>query len=737
LNPVRAKVTGMHCASCVARVEKALGALPEVEKVQVNLLSSAAEITLKTAAEPNWKKLDEAVSPLGYSVAPWVRLEAAPAEAAEKSSTAGDWEGRALPAFASLGIGVVEMALMRTHSPWVFWAQLALTLPVQWIWGWPFIQGVGRFFRGRGSSMETLVGLGTLSAFFLSLFLGLRGETHHLYFEVSVFLIGFIRIGKWLETRAKTRTGEAVRELLNLQPPQASRILMRDGVEHEEKVSASALQLHDRVRVRPGEKIPCDGKVVAGHSSVNEAWLTGESLPVEKTIGDRAITGTQNLQGMIELEVTAVGERTLLSQMIEIVEQAQMSRAPIQRLADRVSGRFVPAVLGIGILTFAAWILAGAGFEQALVYAVSVLVIACPCAMGLATPAALVVGLGKASQRGILIRTGAALEALAAARVFVFDKTGTLTLGRPSLTNVESEGLSKDEALALAASLEQGSEHPLAQSIVQAALDRGLALARPDRFEAVAGRGIRASLHGKFTLLGNTALMESMSIPVPPKFHAWLAEFGAQGKTCTLLARDFAVVAILAVRDEPRPDSAETVQWLQSEGLRVRMLSGDRRSTAEAIGRELGIAPEDIDAEVLPSQKEEKIAELERSLGRVTMVGDGINDAAALARASCSIALAGGTDVALEAAQVTLMRGQMSGVRDAVLLARATLRTIRQNLAASFLYNVLGIPIAAGALVPAFGIRMSPVLAGAAMALSSVSVLANSLRLKRFEGWSE
>ncbi len=738
---LRARVTGMHCASCVARVEKAVGSIPEVEKVQVNLLSSAAEITLKTPGEPDWKKLDAAVAPLGYSLSPWSRgPEAAAEDHAEHLHKAADWEGRALPAFASLAIGVVQMLLMQTHERWVFWAQLVLTLPVQWIWGWPFIQGVIRVFRGHGSSMETLVGLGSLAAFFLSLYLGLRHHGGHLYFEVSVFLIGFIRLGKWLESRAKTRTGEAVRGLLQLQPPQATRLKRMDapadGQEFEEKISASNLQLHDRVRVRPGEKIPCDGKVISGHSSVNEAWLTGESLPVEKSIGDRVITGTQNLQGTLEIEVTAVGERTLLSQMIEIVEQAQMSRAPIQRLADRVSAKFVPAVLVIALLTFVAWMAAGAGAEESLVFAVSVLVIACPCAMGLATPAALVVGLGKASQRGILIRTGAALEALAASKVFVFDKTGTLTQGRPTLTDVRSIGMQEHEALSLAASLEQHSEHPLAQAIVQAAQEKKLTLIAPDRFEAVPGRGIRASLGGKFTLLGNPELLQSMSVSLPEEIQRHLAEFGAQGKTCMILAIDFAAAAILAVRDEPRPDSRETIEWLKSEGLQVRMLSGDRRSTAEAIARELGIDDSAVDAEVLPSQKEEKVAQLEASLGRVTMVGDGINDAAALARASCSIALAGGTDVALEAAQVTLMRGQISGVRDALLLSRATLRTIRQNLAASFLYNVLGIPVAAGLLVPAFGIRMSPVLAGAAMALSSVSVLANSLRLKRFHGWS-
>ncbi len=731
--PHRAKVTGMHCASCVSRVEKAVATLPEVDQIQVNLLSSLAEITLKEGDSPDWNRLQQALSPLGYSISPIDRQKTdRPPEGEPSHSAADSWENRLTPAAVSLALGALLMALMPIEARWVFWVQLLVSTPVQWIWGWPFVLGVLRFLRGQGSSMETLVGLGTLSAYLLSVYLGWADTHHpHLYFEVSVFLIGFIRLGKWLEGRAKSRTGEAVRELLTLQPPHAARIQThQQGDSQEERIPASALAVGDRVRVRPGEKIPCDGQVVLGHSSVNEAWLTGESIPVEKGIGDRVVTGTQNLQGLLEIEVTAVGERTLLSQMIEMVEQAQMSRAPIQRLADRVSSRFVPAVLITAVLTFAGWMTAGAGVEAALIFAVSVLVIACPCALGLATPAALVVGLGRASRQGILIRTGAALEALASTRLFVFDKTGTLTQGRPSLTDVEAL-IPSGEALALAASLEQASEHPLAQAILQAAREQSLTLTRPDRFEAVPGRGIRASLGGKFILLGNPALMESMAVSVPAELQQTLARFSSEGKSCMLLARDFTVIAVLAVRDEPREDARETLNWLKEQGIAVRILSGDRRPTVEAIARELGVDAAHLDAEVLPSQKEERIASLEKDLGHVTMVGDGINDAAALARASCSIALAGGTDVALEAAQITLMHGRLGGIREALVLSKVTMRTIRQNLAASLFYNVLGIPVAAGLLVPSLGWKLSPVLAGAAMALSSVSVLANSLRLKR------
>ncbi|NDD92022.1 heavy metal translocating P-type ATPase, partial [bacterium] len=576
----------------MGRVEKALSTVSGVQSVQVNLLSSMAEIQWIGPETPRWDMLQKVLTPLGYSIQAAATLgQESPGAHDEPKASVSDWESHLAPAVISLFLGLVLMAMMGIHSSWVFWVQLVLTLPVQWIWGWPFILGVVRLFRGQGSSMETLVGLGTLSAFFLSLYLGLLGQSHHLYFEVSVFLIGFIRLGKWLESRAKTRTGEAIRKLLTLQP-----------------THAAELKLHDLVKVKPGEKIPCDGKVVSGHSSVNEAWLTGESIPVEKAPGDRVFTGTQNLQGAIEVEVTAVGSGTLLSQMIEIVERAQMSRAPVQRLADRVSARFVPAVLVISALTFLMWILTGASIEEALIYAVSVLVIACPCAMGLATPAALVVGLGKASERGILIRTGAALEALATTKVFVFDKTGTLTSGSPTLTDLQALKLSPKEALSLAASLEQNSEHPLAQAIVRAAHDQGAPLIQPDRFEAISGRGIRASIGGKFTLLGNAALLQSMSVPIPPELDSQVSLWSAQGKTCMFLAQDFVTVAALAVRDEPRTDALATLNWLREQGFTVKMLSGDRYPTAQAIGAELGIASSDIHAEVLPSQKEEMIA---------------------------------------------------------------------------------------------------------------------------------
>lgn len=712
----------MHCASCVSRVEKALHAFAGISKAQVNLLSSVAEITWTFINDPDWKVLNSSLSPLGYTIE---RPDSPPS-----SSSSADWESKPTAALGSIFIGLLMMLSMQWHHTAIFWIQFLLALPIQGIWGWPFILGITRALKGHGSSMETLVGLGTLSSFLLSVYLGLRGVSHHLYFEVSVLLIGFIRLGKWLEFRAKKQTGNAIQKLLTLQAPTACRLFIHDGRSEEERVDASSLSPHDRVRVRPGEKIPCDGKVIEGYSSVNESWLTGESIPVEKKPHDSVTMGTQNLHGFLEIEVLASGKKTLLAQMIELVEKAQMSRAPIQRLADRVSARFVPAVLFIALATFLGWILAGASIERAILFSVSVLVMACPCALGLATPAALVVGLGKASEKGILIRSGSALEALAQTTVFVFDKTGTLTQGKPALTDIFSTSSSEEEALAIAASLEQNSEHPLAHAILQAAQKRQITLPKPDRFEAVPGQGIRASLNGKFTLLGNSTLMESMAVSIPSRFEAELLKYSQAGKTTLMLAQDFQLSALFAVRDEPRQDAAETLQRFQTEGILVRILSGDKKETAEAIGRDLGLCPDQVDSQVLPSQKEEIIIELEKKLNRVTMIGDGINDAAALARASCSIALAGGADVALETAQITLLHGKLKGVYEAFHLAQATLRTIKQNLAASFVYNLIGIPLAAGLFYPLFGIQLSPLLAGAAMALSSLSVLANSLRLK-------
>lgn len=616
------------------------------------------------------------------------------------------------------------MGIMHTISHESFyWLGASVAILVQAVWGRPFLAGVVRWVRGKGASMETLVGIGTLAALGLSI-----ASPHHPYFEVGVFLIGFVRLGKWLETRAKTKTGAAVRRLLSLSPPTALRLLDSGTTE---EVQAAALQTGDRVRILAGARVPADGEVVSGHSSVDESWLTGESIPSEKSVGSKLLAGSQNGLGMLELRVVAAGGGSLLAQVIDRVERAQMSRAPIQRIADQVAGIFVPSVLGLSAITLLGWLVAGGTAAEALLHAVSVLVIACPCALGLATPAALVVGLGRASEAGILFKSGVALETLARARTFVFDKTGTLTVGHPVLAGLLVLNTARSEAdwLELAASAELGSEHPLARAMLEAARQQGLQPRAPGRFESLPGQGLRASIDGEFALIGTARFLAEQGIVLPPAAATWMNEQAALGGTCVALAHDFAPAAVFAFRDPPRTDSAELIGWLQSEGLEPRLLSGDRVATAQAVGTELGFKASHIDAEILPHQKEARIAILSESSGPVVMAGDGINDAPALARASVSVSLLGASETALDSAQIILMSGRISDLKKAVILSRATLRAIRQNLAASAIYNVVGIPLAAGILEP-WGVSMTPTWAGAAMALSSVSVVANSLRLK-------
>jgi len=634
-----------------------------------------------------------------------------------EASTPG-WESQFFPAAASLALGALLMLWMN------YALGVLIAVPVQFFWGRPFVAGVLRFVRGRGASMETLVGLGTLASLALSV-----ASPHHPYFEVGVFLIGFVRLGKWLETRAKTRTGQAVRGLLSLSPPQATRLLPTGATE---RIAASVLSPGDRLRVLPGERIPADGKVLLGESSVDESWLTGESLPATKAAGSKVLAGSQNTLGLLEIEVTAPPAQSLLAQIIERVERAQMSRAPIQRVADQVAARFVPAVLVAAAITCAAWLAWGGTLSSALLHAVSVLVIACPCALGLATPAALVVGLGKASQQGILFKNGAALETLSRARSFVFDKTGTLTEGHPSLsaTLVLAPSKTQTEWLALAAGAEQGSEHPLARAFNAAARGRGLTLRAPDKFQALPGQGIRASIQGEFELLGTAKFLSEQGIALPDEANSWIRIQESAGATPVLLAHDFKLAAVFAFKDQLRPDSRGLLAWMKQQGLKLLLLSGDRTGTALAIGGELGLAPSEIEAEVLPHQKEARIAILEQTESPVAMVGDGINDAPALARASVSVSLLGASDTALDSAQIILMSGRIQDLRKAILHSRATLRVIRQNLMASAIYNVLGIPLAAGVFEHSMGLGLTPALAGAAMALSSVSVVLNSLRLR-------
>jgi len=552
------------------------------------------------------------------------------------------------------------------------------------------------------------------------LFPGVGG---HVYFETSATIITLIKLGKMLEARAKGRTSEAIKKLMGLRPKTAR--VIRDGTEVD--VPIEAVALGDMVIARPGEQMAVDGVVVEGHSAVDESMLTGESLPVDKKPGDEVVGGTINKQGMLKFEATRVGAQTALAQIIRLVEEAQGSKAPIQRLADRVSGVFVPAVIAAATVTFLAWLLiGGVGFTESMIFMVAVLVIACPCALGLATPTAIMVGTGKGAEQGILFKNSEALERAHELSAIVLDKTGTITEGRPSVTDVVAEGDGDGWLLRLAASAERGSEHPLGEAIVQAARGKGLVLSDPERFEAVAGKGITASVEGREVLVGTTRLLDERGIALNG-LDASLARLEQEAKTAMLVAVDGQASGIVAVADTVKEGSVEAIQKMQALGLEVIMITGDNERTAQAIGQQVGVSR--VIAEVLPGAKAEQVKALQatRSVG---MVGDGINDAPALAQANVGIAIGTGTDVAIAAADVTLMSGDLRGVPRAIALSRATMRTIKQNLFWAFFYNVILIPLAAGAFYPWLGIRLHPVLAAGAMAFSSIFVVSNSLRLR-------
>ena len=615
-------------------------------------------------------------------------------------------------------------------EPWVL---LALTTPVQFWVGWQFHRGFLHDLRYRTASMATLVSIGTGAAYFFSVAVTLwphafAGHGAVTYYDVSAVVITLVVLGRWLEARARGRTSEAIRRLVSL-APRTARVL-RDG--REVDVPTAEVAVDDLVRIRPGERIPVDGVVTEGASTVDESMLTGESLPVAKAPEAKVYAGTVNRTGSFVFRAARVGSETTLARIIKLVEQAQGSRAPIQRMADRVAAVFVPIVLVLAALTFAVWWLLGpapAGL-LALTSAVAVLVIACPCAMGLATPTAIMVGTGRGAEFGVLIKSAAALELLHRCDTIVFDKTGTLTLGRPVVTDVvPADGATPDEVLALAAAAEQGSEHPLGEAIVTRAKERGLALPPVDEFTTVPGQGIDAMAPDGRVLLGNRTLMDARGIEVGA-LAARAQALAAEGKTAMYLALAGRPLGLVAAADVLKPEAGAALATLRRLGLGVVMLTGDSRATAEAIARQAGV--ERVLAEVLPEDKTREIQRLQAEGRRVAMVGDGINDAPALAQADVGIAMGSGTDVAIEAADVTLMRGDLRGVVAAVELSRRTIRVIKENLVWAFGYNTLLIPVAAGVLYPLWGVLLSPILAGAAMAFSSVSVVTNSLRLKRW-----
>jgi Cu+-exporting ATPase len=547
------------------------------------------------------------------------------------------------------------------------------------------------------------------------------------YFEAAAIITTLVLLGQVLELRAREQTGGAIRALLDL-APKTARLVHGDGA--DEEVSLDAVKVGDRLRVRPGDKVPLDGEVIEGRSAVDESMLTGESMPVGKSAGDRVIGGTLNQSGAFVMRADKIGRDTVLAQIVQMVAQAQRSRAPIQRLADQVSGWFVPLVIAVAALAFIAWAIWGPEPRLAygLVAAVSVLIIACPCALGLATPMSIMVGVGRGAHAGVLIKNAEALERLEKIDTLVVDKTGTLTVGKPTVVALKpAPGISEETLLKLAASLERGSEHPLAAAMMRAAGDRNLALAKVDDFESVSGKGVTGTIDGRKVALGNRAMMQAVGIDISA-LEEMANDLRGQGTTAIFAAIDGKAAGVMAVADPIKPTAPEAVRALKAAGVRVVMLTGDNRATAEAVARKLGIT--EVEAEVLPADKSKTVERLRKEGRVVAMAGDGVNDAPALAAADVGIAMGTGTDVAIESAGITLLSGDLRGIVSARRLSQATMRNIRQNLLFAFIYNAAGVPIAAGVLYPAFGLTLSPIVAAAAMALSSVSVVANALRLR-------
>ena len=718
---VRLQIGGMTCASCVARVEKALSAVPGVESASVNLATERADV-VGIGIQP--QDLIAAVERAGYQAA---AAEDGARPPGAQTAPVQDWWPVAVAAALSLPLVVPMLAsLFDVHAMLPGWLQWALATPVQFWLGARFYRAGWRALRAGTGNMDLLVAIGTSAGYALSVYLLLTaapGEPPHLYFEASAVVITLVLLGKWLELRAKRQTAGAIRALQALRPERAR--LLRGGVEQE--VPVDAVRTGEELIVRPGERIPVDGVVLAGRTHVDEAMLTGESLPVPKQAGSQVIGASVNGEGVLRVRATAVAAEGTLARIIRLVESAQARKAPIQRLVDRVSAVFVPVVVGIALVTALAWGILGGDWTRATLHAVAVLVIACPCALGLATPTAIMVGTGVAARHGILIQDAPALEVTHAVRMVAFDKTGTLTEGRPALVACHALPPLREEALlALAAALQQGSEHPLAKAVTRAAAERELALAAAENVSALPGRGIAGTVGGQPMHLGSRRLMEELGCDLAA-LRPIADALEHDGRTVSWVASTAGgqsrVLGLFGFGDALKTTAASAVMRLHGLGIRTAMLTGDNARAAASVARVLGI--DRVEAEVLPADKAEAVERLRVGTGKVAMVGDGINDAPALAAADVGIAMATGTDVAMHTAGITLMRGDPALVADAVDISRHTYAKIRQNLFWAFAYNVIGIPLAASGL-------LSPVVAGAAMALSSVSVVSNALLLRRW-----
>jgi Cu+-exporting ATPase len=732
-------VGGMTCAACVRRVENALKDIEGVLDASVNLATSRATV-IHAARWAGRPALAKAVTEHGYEFLGELKDALSdPAEAARAR------ELRELKLKVICGAILSVIIFFGSMQHWfgflqfiphqmMLWVMFVLTAPAVFWVGSRFFIGAVKAARQKTSDMNTLVAVGAFSAyaystaatFFPHLFTK-AGIMPHVYYDGAAMIITLILLGRLLEAWAKGKTSQAIKKLIGLKPKTAH--LIQDGEELD--VAVENVQADNVILVKPGERIPVDGIVLAGQSTIDESMLTGESMPVTKEIGQKVFAATMNKSGSFTFRATSVGAETALAQIIRLVEEAQGSKAPIQRLADKVASVFVPTVFVIAIITFLIWYFLPTdnNFSRALINFVSVLIIACPCALGLATPTAIMVGTGLGAQSGILIKGGEALEKIHQLSVIVFDKTGTLTRGEPMVTDVyPARGFSDKEVLAVAAALEKISEHPLAQAILQQAQDDQIPLVQADKFTALSGMGAKAILGGKSCLIGNRLLMETEGISAAVLDEA-VSKLALEGKTVVYIARENTAIGLIALADVPKDSAKQAIYELKRRGLKVAMVTGDNAGTAQAVASQLGI--DRVLAEVLPGSKADEIKKLQKEGEVVAMVGDGINDAPALAAADVGIAIGAGTDVAIEAGDITLIRDDLMGVPEAINLSAATMRVIKQNLFWAFFYNVIGIPIAAGILYPFFGILLNPEFAAAAMALSSVSVVSNSLRLKR------
>jgi cation-transporting ATPase V/Cu+-exporting ATPase len=712
-------VRGMTCGSCATRVQRMLGKQPGVAAAEVNFATATAHVVLaESPAEP--EALVAAAEKIGYRLerpdTPADAGGAAP-EPDEEAAAQRSWLWRVFLAWP-LGLATMYLAFW-VHQGWSPWAQLVLATPVQFVAGWPFLRGAALRARRRSANMDTLIAVGTLTAYTFSLVEVLAGR-RELYFETAALLIAFLVLGRYFEVRARRRAGKAIRALLELGAKEAR--VLRDGV--EVMVPTEAVRVGDLLRIRPGEKVPIDGEVVEGASAVDESMLTGESVPVDKTVGASVAGATVNTSGVLTVRATAVGSDTALAQIASLVSAAQAGKGQAQRLADRISAVFVPTVIVIALATFAGWWLLGEGPGTGLIAAVAVLIVACPCALGLATPVAIMVGTGRGASLGILIKGVEVLERTRKITMVVFDKTGTLTKGDMALTDTEAgTGTDVAELLRRAGAVEADSEHPIGQAIAAAARDAHGTLPAVTGFASVAGHGVRADVDGETVWVGRRKMAAEAGLALPDELAGVAERLEGQGRTAVFAGWDGRVRGVLAVADTLKDGAADTVAELHRMGLKVAMITGDNARTAAAIAQRVGI--DTVLAEVLPADKQTEVTRLQAAGEVVAMVGDGVNDAPALVAADLGIAIGTGTDVAIESSDLTLMRGELAGVPTAIRLSRRTYRTIVQNLGWAFVYNVALIPLAAAGL-------LNPIFAGAAMGFSSVSVVANSLRLLRF-----